>query len=93
MIYILQFSKPLGNPKEPKGQAQYYIGYCEDGRLEERLEEHQKGYGAAITRAAVNKGIQFKAILTMDGDRSLERQLKRQKNTPRLVKKLLGERT
>lgn len=88
MIYILEFSEPLGNPNNPRGQARYYVGYCEDGRFDERLQEHRHGAGAAITRAAVRRGIQLSVVAKMDGDRKEERRIKRWKNTRRYVNSL-----
>lgn len=38
MLYLLRFSKPLGNERK---RAQHYLGSCEDGRLDERLAEHR----------------------------------------------------
>lgn len=80
MIYILEFSEPLHH-------ARYYLGYCDDGRLQQRLAEHLSGQAAAITRAAVRAGIQLEVVVAIPGDRTLERKLKRQKNTPRIVRK------
>jgi putative endonuclease len=85
MIYILEFEKPLGNAKH---QARYYIGYCADGRLHERLKEHLAGTAAAITRACVERNIGFMVVATMPGNRSVERRLKREKNTRRIVERI-----
>jgi predicted GIY-YIG superfamily endonuclease len=90
MIYILRFERPLGNPRNPRGMAQYYIGWCEEGKLDRRLAAHRAGRGAVITRAAVREGIRFDVIFTMPGSRKDERRLKNQKNTPRLVRRLLA---
>jgi putative endonuclease len=79
-IYILEFQTPLGNEKH---QARYYLGYCDN--LERRLKEHEQGKGAAITRACVERGISFKVVAYFPGDRTLERRLKNQKNTARIV--------
>lgn len=93
MIYILKFDRPLGDLSNPRGQAQYYLGYCEDGRLADRLAEHRAGSGAAITRACVKRGIPFDVLLTLPGDRAFERRLKtKYKNTPRLVRRLLAQK-
>ena len=88
MIYILEFDRPLGTDKH---EARYYIGYCEDGQLERRLKQHRAGTGAAITRAAAERGIVMTPIFVFAGDRSDERRLKREKNTPRLVRRLRRE--
>lgn len=88
MVYILEFERPLGNTSKRYGSAMYYIGYCDDNRFDERYNEHCKGYGASITRACVEQGIRFYPVILFPGkDRSFERQLKNQKNTPRIVRK------
>lgn len=89
MIYILKFSHTIGNPSNPRGQARYYVGWCEDWRLEDRLNEHNTGRGAAITRAVVERGFRLELVATLPGTRDDERKLKRQKNTPRIVRKLM----
>lgn len=81
MIYILEFSRPMHH-------ARFYVGFCEDDRLTERLKDHNSGRGAAITRAARQQGIELILVATLEGDRRKERQIKRQKNTPRLVRSL-----
>lgn len=86
MIYILQFDKPLGSAKHA---ARYYIGYCQDDScLNRRIKAHKKGKGAAITRAAVERGIGFKCVATMEGNRTMERRLKNMKNTKRIIANL-----
>ncbi len=88
MIYILKFERKLGNYSNPRAQAQYYVGWCHDGGLDDRIREHRAGRGAAITRHAVRCGIAFSVVATLPGDRAVEKQLKRMKNTPRFVSKL-----
>ncbi len=89
MIYILEFSAPLGDVNNPRGQARYYIGFCSDDRdLADRLAEHRAGWGAAMCRAANQRGITYQVVATLPGDRAEERRLKRQKNTPRIVRRL-----
>lgn len=79
MLYLLKFDRPLGSGKH--GKAQFYLGYCEDGRLKDRLTEHRNGRGAAITRACVAKGIDFTvAAVLPTGTRDDERRYKRWKN-------------
>jgi len=93
MIYILQFDKPLGNPKNPYGQARYYVGYCDDDRLDDRLAEHRRGHAAKITAACNRKGICFNLLAILPGgSREDERRIKRMKNTPRLVRQLLEKK-
>lgn len=88
MIYILEFSQPLGSARH---QAKYYIGSCRDDLLEDRLNLHRTGQGACITRAAVERGFRLELVATLPGGRKEERKLKQQKNTPRIVRKLKGK--
>lgn len=83
MVYILKFRSPLGNDRH---RAQYYVGWCNDDMLDRRLWHHRNGTGAAITRAAAQRGIDFDVILTIPGaTRTDERRIKNQKNTARFV--------
>ena len=41
-VYLLHFDEPIGDTGNPRGQAQHYIGCCED--LPARLETHRKGH-------------------------------------------------
>lgn len=77
MIYLLHYEETIGNPDNPRGQAQHYMGYAEETRLEERIEEHRRGQGARITRAFAENGIPFVLAACWPGDRSKERRLKR----------------
>ena len=85
MVYILEFERPLHH-------ARFYVGYCDDSKFNARMRHHQRGTGARITAAAARAGIGWQCIATFDGaGRDFERQIKRKKNTPRLVKKLRKE--
>ncbi len=84
LIYILRFDRPLGGQHH---QAQHYIGYCKAGRLDQRLQQHATGQGAAITRALVERGIGFELVASFPGNRQLERRLKNQKNTGRIIER------
>lgn len=86
MVYVLQFRTPLGNTQNPRSQARFYLGWCEDVRLAERLAEHQQGRGAAITRAAVTRDIPFALVATLPGaTQADERRFKRWKNNRHVV--------
>jgi len=50
MLYLLHFERPLS-------KAQHYLGWCREDRLSERLTEHARQKGAALTRAVVQRGI------------------------------------
>lgn len=83
-VYLIHFDRPLGNPDNPRGQAQHYIGYAAD--LEARLEAHRNGNGSALMAAVQRAGIGWSVARTWpDGDRALERRLKRMKAAPRLL--------
>lgn len=85
LIYIIEFSEPLGTDKH---RAQYYMGWTNSrGSLKTRLEAHMTGGGAAITAAAYRRGISMRCIFTITGTRKDERRYKNQKNMLRLLKK------
>lgn len=80
LVYLLHFERPLGSDLH---QAQHYIGWALD--LAARMADHRAGRGAAITRAALDRGIAFEVVRTWpDRDRLFERALKAQKRGPRL---------
>lgn len=85
MIYILRFRQPLGNPTNRRAMATYYVGWCKDGQLDRRIKEHRAGLGAAICRAANNRGIDYDVVVSFPGTRETERQIKRRKNTRRFL--------
>lgn len=91
MIYVIRFSQRIGNPQNPRAQAQYYVGWCKDSKsaLERRLAEHRAGTGARITAAAVARGLTLEVVFTMPGSRKVERQIKNQKNTRKFVERQL----
>lgn len=87
MVYILELARPLGNERHT---ARFYVGWCKEDRLEARLAHHRAGTGAAFTRAAVERGIDFKVVLTIPGaDKREERRIKNQKSTSRFVERYL----
>jgi putative endonuclease len=81
-VYLIHFDRPLGDPNNPRGQAQHYIGYADN--LAERIVQHWHGNGAKIIAAAVAAGITWSCVRTWPGDRKLERKLKNLHNAPRL---------
>lgn len=82
MLYMLEFSGKLGGEKH---SAQYYLGFVESD-VEARLAEHRAGRGAAITRAAVERGYELRLVGVIEGTRADERRLKNRKNHKRLLK-------
>lgn len=92
-VYLLKFSDPLGSAKH---QARFYLGSVSRlDRLEVRLEEHSKGYGAAITRALVETGKTFEllGVIITDEPRQTERQIKNWKNHKRVASKIEDGKT
>lgn len=82
MLYIIELSEPLCH-------AKFYVGYCCSWRLDDRIKEHRLGRGAKLLKACCERQITFRVIATHEtGNRALERQIKRQKNTPRLVREI-----
>lgn len=81
VVYLLHFSAPLGDLTKAHGTARHYIGFCARAeRLSDRILEHERGYGAAITRAARAKGFDLIIARTWPGgDRDLEKKLKSRK--------------
>jgi hypothetical protein len=80
--YLIHFDQKIGDPGNPRGQAQHYIG---SGRnVVSRLAKHQKAPDAKIMAAVKAAGIGWTLARTWDGGRERERQLKAQKQGPRL---------
>jgi predicted GIY-YIG superfamily endonuclease len=86
-VYLVHLDQRLGSD-HPKGSAGHYLGQTQD--LERRLETHRAGLGARILAAAVDRGIGFDVVRTWPGGREEERQLKRQRNAPRLCPRCSG---
>lgn len=69
--------------------ARYYVGFCSDhAEFSRRLREHRAGHGAKILRAANEKGITYRPIAFLEGDRHRERWIKKLKSTPRFVQQI-----
>lgn len=82
VVYLLHFNRPIGNPANTRALAQHYTGWTPD--LLHRIAEHKAGRGAAITRAAVDQGIDWEVFVLGYGDWRLEQQVKAIKNNRRL---------
>ncbi|MGH3217893.1 MAG: hypothetical protein ACRDPY_04045 [Streptosporangiaceae bacterium] len=74
LVYQLHFDRPIGDPENPHGWAQHYIGHTED--LYRRLREHRGGQTAAIMRAVNEAGIGWRVVRTWPGTRDAERAIK-----------------
>jgi len=91
--YMIELSRPLGNEKH---QARYYLGSC--ANLKKRFQQHLQGSGAAFTRAAIERGIEFKIVhiwktSSKQEARQLEIQLKRYKNHAQLLRRVQNAKT
>ena len=81
-VYIIHFSRPLGNLSNPRAQARHYTGFALDPLR--RFVLHCSGQGAKITRAAVVQGITLTLAAVWPAPQRIEYELKRRiKNTPR----------
>ena len=74
-VYLIHFDAKLCH-------AQHYLGSADN--VEARLECHRKGNGARLMEVITEHGIPWRLARTWPGDRKLERELKRQKGSPRL---------
>lgn len=73
--------------------AGHYLGFAEEGNLESRQDEHRKGLGSKLVRAALSAGINFRLVRTWeDGTRSLERALKKRKDARSLCLECRADR-
>lgn len=82
-VYILHFSRPLGNPSNRRAMAQHYAGFSIDPLA--RFSEHKAGSGAKITRAAVQQGIDLVIVDYWPAVLLNEYEIKTSvKNTPKL---------
>jgi predicted GIY-YIG superfamily endonuclease len=80
MIYILQFERKMSH-------SQFYVGWTKSATtLPHRIDFHREGKGAKFTAAAAAYGIRMGVVAVIpDGDRTLERRIKNQKHTARIV--------
>lgn len=75
-LYLIHFGGGhLGT--SGRNSARHYLGFAPDGQVAARVAEHQRGTGAKITAAAVARGLTLELAATLPGDRTRERQLKR----------------
>ena len=83
MLYLIHFQGGRLGGEGSKG-ASHYLGWASDrpGALKHRLREHRTGQGAAITRAAVERGLTLDLADVLPGDRHEERRLKRAGHIP-----------
>lgn len=82
-IYLLHLEQPLGDPTRPHMSAQHYLGYTDDKNPLERVDQHLRGQGAALTRAAHARGIRMILVGLWPGDKTEERRRKNAGNHQR----------
>lgn len=68
-VYLLHLERPFGH-------AAHYTGWTND--LDARLQAHEDGNGARLMEHVANADIGFELARTWAGDRTRERQIKRQ---------------
>jgi predicted GIY-YIG superfamily endonuclease len=81
VVYLVHLQTRLGS-SHARGSAGHYVGTTKD--LDRRLATHREGKGAKILAAANRQGIAYDVVRTWPGGREVERQLKRQRNAPRM---------
>ena len=74
-VYLIHFHRPYRH-------ARHYLGWSKDH--EGPVQAHREGRGARLMEVIVGAGISFDVVRTWKGGRSLERQLKKRKASPRL---------
>lgn len=81
-VYVLELETPLGSERH---SARYYVGWTRDETtLDARLRCHACGKGARMLAAAAARGIGWRVVwFDPEGDRALEKAIKRQRNTRR----------
>lgn len=73
--------------------AGHYLGFAEEGNLESRQDEHRKGVGSKLVRAAIRAGVNFRLVRTWEnGTRALERALKNRKDARSLCPECRADR-
>lgn len=81
--YLIHLESKIGNPDNPRAQAQHYIGYTHS--LADRIQRHLSGTGAALLRAARIRGIRWAVVRTWPGGgRDMEKKLKARKKAASL---------
>ena len=84
-VYLLHFEQAV------YGTSRHYLGFTTN--LEQRLAMHRSGHGARITSIARKKGIAWELVYVWeDGDKDLERQLKKRGDFKKFCKICSPER-
>jgi len=73
-VYVLHFTPPFKH-------ARHYIGWTDQEDIAARLDEHVKGKGSRLVKAAVAAGTKIEiAHVLIGADRHFERRIKRRKD-------------
>lgn len=97
MVYLIHFDSPY--PRDSRASVRHYLGYSASGRsgrgmIRRRLDHHANGRGSRFMRAVSLRGIGWRVVRTWwEGDRTLERNIKRSKNLPRYCPICNGKRS
>jgi predicted GIY-YIG superfamily endonuclease len=83
-VYLIHFDRPYHH-------ARHYLGYTDD--LPARLDRHLAGNGGRLLQVVRAAGIGYQVVRAWEGDRGLERKLKKQKGSPRLCPICKGQKT
>jgi predicted GIY-YIG superfamily endonuclease len=81
-VYLIHFEQPYRH-------AKHYVGFTTD--LPARIADHRAGVGSRLLQVVNDAGIKWEVARTWQGDRKLERQLKRRKETPALCPLCAGD--
>lgn len=73
-VYLIHFDKPIGNPDNPRAQAQHYLGWAND--VLERLDQHKQGSSARIMRYVYQNNIGLSIVRLWEGSAYIESRLK-----------------
>ncbi len=77
IVYLIHFKTPFKH-------ARHYIGFCEFGNLEKRMEKHRNGNGSKLMAAVTAAGIEWEVAKIWENvDRGFERQLKNRNGASR----------
>lgn len=84
-VYIIKLDRAMGSD-HPRGRARYYVGWALS--VADRLEQHRKGRGAKMLRAANEREIPYDVILVLPGTRGLEHEIKQMHSITRFLKRM-----
>jgi predicted GIY-YIG superfamily endonuclease len=82
-VYLIHFHKPFKH-------AGHYLGFTDD--LAARLERHTAGNGARLMEVITGAGITWQLARTWQGDRKLERRLKKRNHAALLCPVCSGDK-